>query len=174
MADDFNPYSAPQSTVQPVVVDEGSGLKSLGQEARTTSLNQARWTMIIIGLLTAVLNVAAQFNVQHQIAEIERRGGMADPDEVLEASITNIGFAAVGVLFVVMGIIIHKFPVPITIAALVIYVCCTVIAFVLNPMMMANVLAIVFRVAIIMGFWKSVQSAKAYEQERRMSPYDAF
>jgi len=172
MADDFNPYSAPQASGQ-LPVEEGSGLKSLGQEVRKTSLNKARWIMIVLGVIQIGIAIFLYFNTQGQIRDAERKGMIIDHDVVRLLWFIIAGAGAIGSAFIGMGIFIYSYPVPFTIAGLVIYAGDQLLGVVLGgPEMITK--GIVFKILIIAGLWQAIQAAQAYERERRMSRYDGF
>lgn len=178
MADDFNfnnPYSAPQSSGQVPPIQEGGGLKSLGQEARKSSLNKARWIMIILGVLMLAFNIWGVFYIEQEVQAAVRRGMMVNQSIVQQLKIITYVSIGIGVLFIVMGILVHQFPVPFTIAALVLYLLGQLVMLIYNPEAFGgNVIAWAIRVAIVAGLWQSIQAAIAYEKERRMAPYQQF
>jgi hypothetical protein len=174
MADDFNPYSAPQtSSTQPVV--EGSGLKSLGQEARKTSLNKARWIMIVIGVLTIGLNIFQYFAIQEEIKKVQRQGMVLDPAAVTQVMLPVYAFVGVGVIYILMGVFIYHYPVPFTITALVLYIGGQLVSAALSEdPRLTLVSGFIIKILIIAGLWKAIQASQAYEKERRMAPYGEF
>jgi hypothetical protein len=174
MADDFNfnnPYSAPQTSGQIPPMIEGGGLKSLGQEARKSSLNKARWIMIILGVLMLAFNIWGVFYIEQEVQNAVRRGMMVNHSIIQQLKIITYISIGIGALFIVMGIMVHQFPIPFTITALVLYLLGQVIMFVYNPESLANVVAWAIRIAIIAGLWQSIQAAIAYEKERKMAAY---
>lgn len=174
MANDFNPYSAPQTSGQLPPIQEGSGLKSLGQEVRKSSLNSARWIMIVIGVLTIGLNVFLYFSIQDEIKKVQRQGMILDQAVVTQALLPVYAFIGVGVVYILMGIFIYQFPVPFTITALVLYVGGQIVSALLNddPKMLAS--GLIVKILIVAGLWKAIQAAQAYERERRLAPYSEF
>jgi hypothetical protein len=175
MADDFNPYSSPQSSGQlNPFQDEGGGLKNLGQEARKSSLNKARWIMIIIGILTLGINIWGLSYIDDQVKAAQRQGMIVDQSLVTQLKVVTYIAIGMGAALIIMGILVHQFPVPFTIAGLALYLIGQAIGAVYNPAMLVNPIAWVIRIAIIVGLWQSIQAAQAYERERRMSPYNRF
>jgi hypothetical protein len=71
---------------------------------------------------------------------------------------------ALGVVFIVLGILVRKYPVPITITALVLYVGAGAIFGLIDPKSLAA--GVVVKVIIILALVKSIQSALAYEREQ--------
>ena len=69
--------------------------------------------------------------------------------------------AFLGLLFVVFGLIIKKFPVPITIISLVLYVLATAAFALLSPMTLAQ--GIIMKVIIIFALVRAIKAAYAYQ-----------
>jgi uncharacterized membrane protein len=155
-------------------------LGSLAQSARRSSLKQARIILIIIGVLTLALNLVLFFNAEKEVRqalEQEKQkagpGVVFDPIQLKEAEeqILNVvklvygGTAALGVVFIVLGIAVYAAPVPCTVTGLVLYVAGIAVFAVINP---ANLLSgLVVKIIIIIGLVKAVQAAAAYERERK-------
>jgi uncharacterized membrane protein YidH (DUF202 family) len=180
MADQFNPYTAPQSTTSPPAVEEGGGLKSLGQEARKSSLNKARWILIIVGLLQLGYSIWEFTNLDAALkGELQRRNIRLDAQQFAEvkASVMPfvVGFLCAGVVFILLGVFIHQYPVPFSIAGLVLYLAIQLFNVVTsdNPgQQLAS--GLLMKILFIGLLWSAIQAARAYEQERRLSPYDGF
>ncbi len=179
MADDFNfnPYTAPQASSSAPPIAEQGGLKSLGQEARKSSLNKARWIMIVIGIITIAYNLFEYSRLDEDIRkELKKQNLVANAQQMEEiksyARMFLYVFLGLGALFVVMGIIVNQFPVPITIAALVLYVGGQAFTAYLNPATLAQ--GWLIKILFIAGLWQAIQAAFAYEKERRMAPYGEF
>lgn len=114
----------------------GNKLGSLAQAARYKQLNVARNILLFIGitsiLVNAVLMYLARDNVKKEIdKEVAKAGGPAafdraelqkiEDEAVLQVILANGVGVALGVLFVIFGLIVKRFPVPVT----VISWCCT-------------------------------------------------
>lgn len=82
-------------------------------------------------------------------------------------------FIAVGALFVFLGLLVKKFPVPVTILGLVLYIGSFVIDFAIGYTYVGEEAfksigsGIWLKIVIIIGLVKSIQAAIAYEKERR-------
>lgn len=156
---------------------QGNLSKSLGHQARGKQLNVARWILIGIGLLTAGVNIYQVTNVDELLnAEIRKAGGNPAmiPEQILEQARNTVIFMgsiliAVGVAFVVMGIAIYTYPVPITITALVIYVASAAIFAVLDPSSIVRGLLI--KILIVVALAKSIGAATEFEKERKAHAY---
>lgn len=182
MADDFNfnPYTAPQaSSAAPPTAEQG-GLKSLGQEARKSSLNKARWILIIVGIIQLGYSIWEYTNIDAALkAELNRRKIQLNAEQFAEvkAEVTPfvLAFMAAGAVFVVLGIFIYQFPVPFTIAGLVLYLAIQAsnVFFSDEPgKQLAS--GLIMKIAFIVLLWQAIQAALAYEKERRMTPYGEF
>ena len=99
---------------------------SLAQQARGKQLNSARWILIVIGILSSAVNIYFVLNAESIIDDAIRKEGV-DPRQVdqkfIDQAVTmtkviNGAGAAIGLTFIIMGIIIYSFPVPITILSL--------------------------------------------------------
>src|SRR5262245_32210373 len=114
------------------------GLGSLAQSSRSKQLKQARGVLIAIGVLTIGVNAFFAFSMRSQVktaleAEVQKaqgQGMVVDRGKLqqVEESAVRFGymlaavFIALGVVFVVFGLIVQKYPVPITVTSLVLYV----------------------------------------------------
>jgi predicted RND superfamily exporter protein len=108
-----------------------------------------------------------------QVQELQLRGMGVDRAKLQEIEdhavqighLLDCGFLAVGALFIVFAFIIKQYPVPITIISLVLYLACAGVMAYLNPATLAA--GAVVKIIIIVALAKSIQSARAYEAERR-------
>ena len=114
-----------------------TGLGSLTQSARQKQLKSARGILLGIGALTAIVNLFFVFAAESQVKEAidkqvqdgRSKGLVFDQKKLAEAQsqavtltrLINGGAAALGVLFIFFGLIVDKYPVPITITSLVLY-----------------------------------------------------
>jgi predicted RND superfamily exporter protein len=168
-------------------------LGSLAQSARLKNLNQAKGTLIAIGILTIVINGIQLIGLRdamkqeiNNMVEAERAKAHAQGMELtvdsakLEAAqetgmrvayLIAYSVIGLGILFVVFGLIVKTFPVPITIISLVLYLGATAIFAYLAPETI--VAGIIFKVIIVIGLAKAIQSAVAYESDRRVAATSA-
>jgi hypothetical protein len=170
-------------------------LGKLAQQARSKELKQARGILIVVGVLTVLFNAidfamvrsAFQDAVQK---EINKRGGpgmvvidraqlQREEDRVvLLGRAIDGGFIALGVVFIVLGVVVYRFPVPATVAGLVLYLAGTLITvallLALNPGALAAMsIGFLIRIVFIVAFIKAVQAAIAYEKaQRREAAFD--
>lgn len=157
----------------------GSSLGSLAQTARTKKLRQARMIMIVIGILTIVANGAlllllpsqVKKELDKEIAKAKAQGMIVDEAKVEEVRAESLKFGylvggvavALGVVFVVLGLVVNQYPVPATVLGLVLYVGAAVVFGLLNP---PSIYAgIIIKIIIVVGLIKAVQAAVAYQKE---------
>jgi hypothetical protein len=154
------------------------GLGSLAQTARSKQLKQARGILIAIGVLTILVNgfqlAFARSMAEEAVQEEVKKQGVANPDpasvkaleDQMVTAVYVVGSAVilVGVVFVVFGLILHKFPVPIAVTSLVIYLACAAIFGLLDPTSLAR--GWILKIIVIVGLVRTVQAAVAYSREK--------
>jgi len=160
----------------------GDGLGSLAQAARSKQLNSARTILLVVGVLTVLVNgffvVMAETMVNKQfeteLADLRRQGVVVDEDKVEELReesiqstrlINGVGLA-LGVVFILLGMNVKKYPVPMTITGLVLYLGSAAVFGLMDPTTLAK--GIIIKIFIIVGLFKAVQSAIAYEKEANL------
>ena len=157
-----------------------SGLGSLAQASRGKQLNQARGTLIAIGLLTIVVNAAfmglmrgqVQEELKKEVQKLNAQGQGVDQAKLkeVEDAAVRAGFLIngvavfLGVLFVVFGLMIKMFPVPITVLSLVLYIGAAAVFGLMDPTTLLR--GIIVKVIIVAGLFKAVQAAIAYQKEQ--------
>ncbi len=161
-----------------------SGLGSLTQCARKNQLKSARGILLGVGILTVIANLVFMALAESQVKEaldkevqkVQQQGKIVDRHKLAEIQehaialtrLINGGAAALGVVFIVLGLIVNKYPVPITIAGLVLYVGATAVFAMINWETLVQ--GVIFKIIIIAALVKSLQSAIAYESERATEP----
>lgn len=136
-----------------------SSLGSLGQSARKKKLNQTRGLLIGVGALMILLNV---FDIV-QIPDFVKKG--------MPAALVNLvylidgGFICLGAIFIVLGLLIHAHPVPVTILALVLFVGWYFITGLLLPLMFVQ--GIILKIIVVVALAKAIQTAVAYQKEEQ-------
>jgi hypothetical protein len=180
--DATNPYRSPTSENKPSALPPlQSGLGSLGQEARLKNLNTAKWIMIVVGILTIGSYVFQYTTVEKVIdeafaKELQKQGlarhqvdqaayNQARDTALLAARVICMVFIGIGFLYIVMGLLVKKYPVPLTIIGLLIYVGSVLLFAVLDPISLVQ--GIIIKIFIVIGLIKAVQAAIAYERERK-------
>jgi hypothetical protein len=156
-------------------------LGSLAQSARSKQLNTARGLLIFIGVATILFNVIQLMIVKDQIKkgidqEISARllpGQQVNEVERQKIENAAIVFAYIlcgsliflGLLFVVFGLIVKLFPVPVTVISLVLYLGAIAVFAVLNPPSLGA--GIIIKIFIVIALVKAIQSAIAYQKAER-------
>lgn len=165
--------------------DDEAGLGSLAQAARLKQLNTARWLLIVVGILTIGVNAFLLFNIRAEVRkgiddEIRKMGNVVvDPNERRQVEDQAIAIAspmcgvaiALGILFVVFGLLVKSFPVPITITSLVVYIVVIVGFAILEPESLRR--GFILRIIVIVALAKAIQAAIAYQRERNLEAYSA-
>lgn len=163
-----NPYAPSQvTTTRQMGSLNIGGLANLGQEARLKQLRTARWILIIVGIICVAGNIFAYYLLE---GEIKKLGGNVDLEKIKIFQYLVYGSVAIGALFVVMGIFVYQFPVPITLTGLILYI---VIAFgpaLFNPETIFH--GILLKILIIAGLLRAFQAAQAYERQRTAETID--
>jgi hypothetical protein len=164
----------------PSFSQQSSGLGSLAQSSRKKKLNETRNILIIIGILTALFNGFMFVNSENEVNEVAKNeiakvqkqpGMMVDQKAVAEfkskvltmVRIIYGSLIALGVLYIIFGLIIHTYPVPISITSLVLYIGANAILGYLDPMTLAS--GIIWKVIVIVALIKGIQAAISYQSE---------
>lgn len=173
-ADNANPYAASEAASEPTLKPLGS----LARSAQLKQLNTARWILFFLGVIfigvhayeLANLETLVDEQIQKEIANLGP-GMVADPAEVPKVRENMIGIArlldggmiGLGVLFIVFGLVIKKYPVPVTVLSLVLYMAVIAILALINWMTLFQ--GILLKVIFIVGLIKAMQAAFAYQKE---------
>lgn len=160
-------------------------LGSLAQKARGKKLKEARGILLAIGILAVLWNGGFLLAIPHFVdeainKEIAKVGGFNQVDQaavqqvrsqllMINYAITGL-FFVMGVLFVIFGALVYRFPLAMTITSLVLYLLATLAMIAIaalgdDPGVAGG--GMVVRIIIIVLLAKSIQSAYAYEKERR-------
>lgn len=165
----------------------GGELGSLAQSARGHQLKSARGILLGVGILTVIVNVVMGFasksmidkEINAELAQVHAQGMEVDPaavEEVRESSMRAMGVAVAlwsltGVVFIVLGTIVYRFPIPVTIAGLVLYIGCIAVSLILDPSTVGK--GWIIKALIVAGLFKAVQAAIAYEKENKAASFDS-
>ena len=76
---------------------------------------------------------------------------------------------ALGALFIVLGLMVKSYPVPITILSLVLYVAATLAFAALDPQTIVQ--GFIFKIIIVVALVKAIQAALAYQRDLSESAY---
>ena len=144
------------------MVGKDNELGSLAQSTRQADLGKTRGVLLTIGILTLLVNGFMLMNSQKEVEEVGV--GPADFDRVLTLVrlIYGAGFS-LGVFFVLAGVFVKKYPVPLTITSLILYVGATAGFGMLDPPSLLK--GGIIKVFIIVALAKSIQTAWAYQSE---------
>ncbi len=155
-------------------------LGSLAQTARGKELQKAKRILLAIGVLTVLVNLVGLFTTPTLVKgvidqEIIKAGGhgRVDPVRVQEETdrllvlnyLLDGVFLFLGVLFVIFGLLIYRFPVPATIISLTLYLLATLSMALIDPLLLVS--GVIFRIIFVVALAKAIQSALAYEKSRR-------
>jgi hypothetical protein len=162
----------------------GQGLGSLAQAARGKQLRQARIILLLVGILTVAVQgyyyAAAETEVQSaidkELASIRARGMVVDPvrvDQFKARTVRSVrliagGTVVLGLVFVACGILVKKYPVPTTVTSLVLYVGAVAVFAMMDPDNLKQ--GVFIKILIVLGLFKAVQAAIAYQKEMRAQP----
>lgn len=155
------------------------GLGSLAQSARSKKLNQARWILIVLGILGIGLVIVALAIMRSRIREelrkeeqrLVQQGFRVDPvqkqeaeDKAVKISIfIGIGYIAVYAAFIIFGIFIKKIPVPATIISLILYIGINGVTAAIS--LQSLVQGVLFKILIVLALIQAIQAAIAYQKE---------
>ena len=163
--------------------DTGSAVPpmgSLAQAARKQRLRSARFILIGIGILQIIVSLILisiiPSRVDEEIRELREQGHDVPRelrDQVIRTNrlLNSIPLAA-GITFVVFGLAVYAKPVPITIASVIIYVGCNALFIFLEPSTITR--GIILKIIIVVALVRAVQTAIAFEQERRRGSMPSF
>lgn len=142
---------------------EEQELGSLAQSTREADLGKTKGILLVIGILTLLANGFMFANSRNEVAGVGV--GEADFDRVLTfvRMIYGAGLA-LGIYFVMAGFFVKKYPVPLTILSLVLYVGATAGFGMLDPTSIVR--GLIIKIIIVVALGKSVQTAFAYQKER--------
>lgn len=157
------------------------GLGSLSQSARTEGLKSARTILYVVGVITIVANVIFAFLTKSMVneefnkeaAKLQMQGMVIDQVELQAlkdqttraAMLINIGGIVLGIVFLILGANVYKYPVVCTITGLVLYLGGMAVFGYLEPMSLAR--GWIVKLIIIIGLFKAIKTAIAYEREER-------
>ncbi len=160
--DTLDQYSPPQAEVS-------KPLGSLAQSARGKEIKQAQWILIAIGLLTGAFNGFMLYNTPNEVADVMKQQNFGANAEEVRQFVTTFcyslygGLIGLGVLFVIFGLVVKSYPVPITVAGLILYIGVNAGLAFLNPATIAG--GLIVKIFIIVGLFRAFKAARAYERQ---------
>lgn len=156
------------------------GLGSLAESARRKELKTARGILFFIGVVTILANAVfagmaksmVDDAIDKELRELQAQGLVLDDAAVEEARTSGFRAAVtanligigIGILFIAFGIFVYQKPVPITIAALVIYIGANAAYGLLDPTTLLK--GLIIKIFIVAALFKAVQAAIASEKEK--------
>lgn len=170
--------------------DDRPKLGSLAQKARGKQLKQVRVLLFVLGGLIIVVNLFSISTIRSNYrkavdAEIQKRGGPAmvpidraaiqleeDNTFLLGSSIRG-AFVLLGVLFLLFGAILYRYPVPVTVLSLLLYLLGTVAGIAIvaigDPDQLGKQSAFAWleRIFFVVALASSIKLARTYERERQ-------
>ncbi len=154
--------------------EDSPKLGSLTTSARNKKLNQARASLIIAGILSIIMGVIPMIDTRNQIKKEVRK---QNPFAIIpEAELTRVvrlvqtiaaAYIVLGVIFIVFACIVHKYPVPITITGLVLYVGSLLVLVAISGDPAILFKGILWKIIILVGLIQGISTAVALEKERR-------
>jgi hypothetical protein len=116
---------------------------------------------------------ASQFLIDMQIEQLQKQQqnvvvDQAARDQAIMGARLGAGLVlGLGAVYIVLGLIVQKAPVPITIAGLSIYLGTIAIGALLDPksLLAGGVIGIAIRIAIVLALIRAVRAAFAYQRE---------
>jgi hypothetical protein len=160
-----------------------SELGNLAQSARTKQLKTARGILYFVGVLTVVVNAALVYfaenlvdsEIKKELANVRGQGIAIDQDAVDDfraqavrsLQVANGIGVFLGFIFIACGALVYKYPVPATITSLVLYIGAAAVYGVIDPTTLAKGLLV--KILIVVALFKAVQSALAFESERKQA-----
>jgi len=158
---------------------EGNGLGSLTQAVRSKQLNSARTVLLVVGVLSLLVNVGFVFmaetlvdkQYESELSKLREQGMDIDQDKVAELRAQDIralrllngAGAVLGLVFIFLGLNVKKYPVPMTITGLVLYLGSAAVFGYLDPSTLAR--GWIIKGVIVVSLFKAIQAAIAYEKE---------
>ena len=154
-------------------------LGSLTQSVRKKGLGTARGWLIFVGIVTIlwygyqIVMFDSMFDdlVRKEQEKAQRQGMMiqVNPEMKEEArKLVNLiagGTIALGVVFIVLGLMVYKFPVVCTVLGLILYLGGQAVFVYMEPESLAR--GLIMKIIIIAALVKAIQAALAYEKEER-------
>jgi hypothetical protein len=161
------------------MASDSPSLGSLSQAARLKQLNVARGILLFVGIVTVIANAVFFAMIERhvdeafnkEIQELRSRGMEVDPAEVAKLRESAIATAkliqgagvALGIVFIVLGVLVKTYPVPMTVTSLILYVGAGLVFGMIDPTTLYK--GLIIKILIIVGLVKSVQAAIAYQRE---------
>lgn len=137
-------------------------LGSLAQNARKKHLDTARNYLILVTVLQFIGGIVL----------VGMFWGQPIPEKLKNTVIASyiIVFGA-GVAFLILALLVNKFPLPSTIIALILFITLHAIDAIADPASLAR--SWLIKILVVVALVKAIQAASAYEKERRETQLSA-
>jgi hypothetical protein len=144
-------------------------LGSLAQSARTKQINQARILMYVIGILN-LLGGAGLFFLANALANNPPNNAQQlGPEVATVARVAGAITIGIGVVFLILGALTKKYPVPTTVLGLIIYGTSFAINLANSGGQPQAFAGMIIPVIIIIALIRSVQAAIVYQREKNQA-----
>ena len=154
----------------------GKGLGSLAQSARLKRLKTAQIILLILGGLILAVNAVQYPGLEAAVDEelnklVQAQGPGAFIDPQARQAVVNItrafviGMMGLGVVFLVCAALVKRYPIPTTLLSLVLLIGMWAVLGFINPLTLVQ--GLLLKLVALVGLVKAVQSAFAYEAERK-------
>lgn len=146
---------------EPASNSNPDGLGDLAQSSRRNELGGAKGALIVVGVLTMAINGFMFGNAENEVRELN----LLNPGEVVTAVKMIYGSAfLLGLALCLCGLFVRKWPVPMTLCGLILYLLGTAAFALLDPMSLLQ--GVIVKIFIVILLVKSVKTAFAYQQDR--------
>jgi hypothetical protein len=164
--DDLSPHDDP-SELGRLSRPGSSGPGSLAHSARVKHLNQARRIMIVLGLALLLIHGFNLINAKNEVRDEQKNGPVGIDEDVLVIVVQVVygTFALLGLAFIVLGLVVRRFPIAATTLALALYVGFNGFLALLDPAALLG--GIIFKIIVIVFLVKALLAAIAYQREQR-------
>lgn len=148
---------------------ESSSRRDSEHNDAAAELTAARWTLIVLGILTIFVNLILFLNVRNEMATVAQEAA-AEGDVLDIALLEGIGRVfygftmLVGVFFIVLGVSVYQFPLAAPIIGLGLYVTGILMYLILNPLSMVSPFGIMIKIGIIGTLIKAINSGAYYRR----------
>jgi hypothetical protein len=156
-------------------------LGSLAQSARPKQLKTARGILYAVGILTILVNGAlfifadkfVNWQIENELAPARAQHRVINQqiveqirDRATRSVQLGCGIAVlIGVVFIICAVMVYTYPVASTVTSLVLYLGATAGYGVMDPTTLVQ--GWWMKIIIVIGLFKAVQAALAYESERK-------
>ena len=143
----------------------GGKLGSLTQSARSKEIKNARNIMFAVAVVLVINLIIEWVTAEDQLKQV---AGLVNREQFNRIMfIVTAVYLGLIAMYATFGFLTKRYPVPITITAMVVFIAIQLLLAVVEP---TNLLkGLIFKVLVIVGLAKAIQSAIAFENERKSS-----